>query len=54
MQNCNCNCNIFCLLREVESRGELQLQDLLSAKGHEELQLQKGKCRAATATFFVC
>ena len=32
----SCNCNIFCLLREVEGGGELQLQDVLFTKGHEE------------------
>ena len=43
----NCNCNTFCPRRATEDHGELQLQHLLSTKGHG------GTRRTATATPFV-
>ena len=43
----NCNCNTFCPRRATEGHGELQLQHLLSTKGHG------GPRRTATATPFV-
>ena len=43
----NCNCNTFCPRRATEGHGELQLQHLLSTKGHG------GPRRTATATLFV-
>ena len=43
----NCNCNTFCPRRATKDREELQLQHLLSTKGHE------GPRRTATATPFV-